>query len=57
MSDEELASLEAISEAAWKWLNTKGFDESLDRTEWRLVEAVEALREIKGRQRAEREGR
>jgi len=57
MEDEELASLNAIAEAALKWTEQQHRDDSFTRIEWKLVEAVEALTAIKVRERKEREGR
>jgi len=54
---EELACLKAIAEAGVKWSHTKDLDDTLDRAEWRLIEAVDAYLAIKVRERKEREGR
>ena len=51
LEQQELASLREVGEAAWRWANTKDFDEKLDRAEWELVEAVDRLRVIKEKQR------
>lgn len=56
MDDEELASLVAVGEAAWQWTAHQHHGNSFTRIEWRLVEAVENYREMKQRQRKEREG-